>query len=382
MRESIHILFRAALCSWIAALTLALTPEARGQTANAPSTQPAVTRFKRYVVKDDDGFQGMVFLTGIMPIDWTVKGGVLWKAGVRGLVRIRWGDAQDVNGFDIYPSQHFRDEGNGPGSGRFQPGQVVGGFEIQPFPSDQWDVINRFIVQRYRPDLANATVVKKEKAPDVAKQVYGQLIQTYPAPRYAGAVWAGTETFQYDLNGQSVQEMVSLIVKAVADRRFGGGYWAIDQASSRRAANGAFDQLKAISAVIFQSIQQNPAWQQKFDQLVQQNQQQQAAAQQRTFNAIENRISAQTQANDAQHASYWGHVADLNRQSENEADVQREVSPWQASDGSTYKLPTAYGHAWSGADGTIIMNNDPQYNPNSDPSLPSTSWTAMEQTKN
>jgi hypothetical protein len=337
---------------------------------------------KRYTVTDTDGFQGMVFLTGIMPIDWTVKGGVLWKPGLKGLVLLQWGDAQDVNGFDIYPSQHFRYEGNGPGSGNFQPGQVVGAFEIEPFPSDQFDAIDRFIIQRYRPDLVNATVLTKQRLPQVAQQAYAQLAQTYPPPRYALAVWAGTETFQYQRNGQTVQEMVSLIVEAEADKQLGGGYWTIQQASSRRAANGDFDQLTPFSSVIFQSIQQNPAWQQKFNQFVQQNHQQQAVQQQTTFNNIESRIASETQANDAEHAQYWGHVDDLNRQSQNEADVQRQVTPWHAPDGTTYKLPTTYGYAWTGADGTITMSNDPNYNPSNDPSLPSTTWTAMQPTKN
>ena len=173
-----------------------------------------------------------------------------------------------------------------------------------------------------------------------------------------------------------------MVVAAVADRRLGGGYWAIQNASSRCAANGAFDSLNPISAVIFKSIQQNPVWQQKFNQLIQQQQQQQAAQQQTTFNNIENRISSETQANDAQHADYWNHVADQNTQFENEADSERDVAPWQASDGTTYKLPTIYSYAWTGADGTITMSNDPQYNPNNDPTASSTTWTAMQPTKN
>ena len=138
-----------------------------------------------------------------------------------------------------------------------------------------------------------------------------------------------------------------------------------------------------------QSLELNPAWCQQLANLIQQRQartfaaqKQQQANQQQQFNAIESRIHSQTAANDAQHESYWQHSADLNRQSENEADVQREVSPWKDGDGTTYKLPTQYGHAWSGADGEIIMNNDPSYNPNSDSSLNPTNWTPMEQTQN
>jgi hypothetical protein len=165
--------------------------------------------------------------------------------------------------------------------------------------------------------------------------------------------------------------------------------WSLNYMASKRAVKGTIDQLKPISDIMAQSLQMNPEWIQRVNAYDQQRedqvlalQQQQAVRQQQQFNAIESRISSQTAANDAQHASYWAHSADLDRQSENEADVQREVSPWKDSDGNVYKLPTTYGHAWSGADGTIIMNNDPSYNPNSDPSQTSTNWTPMEQTQN
>jgi hypothetical protein len=46
---------------------------------NTPSTQPAIMRFKRYVITDDQGFQGTEVFHGVIPVDWTVKGGVLWK---------------------------------------------------------------------------------------------------------------------------------------------------------------------------------------------------------------------------------------------------------------------------------------------------------------
>jgi len=53
----------------------------------------------------------------------------------------------------------------------------------------------------------------------------------------------------------------------------------------------------------------------------------------------------------------------------------REVKPWKTTDGDSVKLPNKYGYAWEGANGEIIMNNDPQYNPNSDPNLTPTQWT-------
>jgi hypothetical protein len=322
-----------------------------------------------------------------------VKGGVIWKPNLATpqLFRIHWGDAQDVRAFDLYPSPSFAwSNAVAQGRGNVQPGQVWAGFIVEKTPDDAFEAFNTVIVKLIRADLAQAQVVKQEKLPAVAKQVYDQ-INTDPNTSYS--VRAGRETFEYQLNGQTVQEVVTGVMEASASRvnnPNGLQYWTVVNASSRRAVKGQLDQLAPIEQVMAQSLQINPDWLQKVNAQNQQRyqqalgaQRQQLANQQAQFNATEARIASQSAANDAQHASYWAHSADLARQSENEADVQREVSPWQASDGTTYKLPTAYGHAWSGANGEIIMNNDPNYNPNSDPSLTSnTTWTPMEQTHN
>jgi hypothetical protein len=166
-------------------------------------------------------------------------------------------------------------------------------------------------------------------------------------------------------------------------------YWSVSYASSRRAPKGELEALTPLREVMVQSLQFNPAWSQKVAQFIEERRQrflaaqrQQLVRQKAQFDAIESRIGAQSAANDAQHQAYWRHSADLNVQSENRADVMREVSPWKTSDGSTYKLPTQYGQAWSSASGEILMNNDPGYNPNSDPSLTPTQWTPMEPTHN
>jgi len=381
--------------AWVAGL-LATMPLARGQAAASPpaskdaATPPATMRLKRYVITDEQGFKGMEVLHGLMPVDWTLKGGVTWRPalGIPNQIRIHWGDAQDVCAFDRYPAILFswsNDVGRG---GRWQPGQVQNGNIIKQPPTDQFDAFDKVIVQMMRPDLAQAKVVNKEKLPDAAKAIYAQVNTD---PSWPIAVAVGRETFEYELHGQTVQEIVSGVLQIGGDQKLGGfKVWSVTQASSQRAPKGAFDQLKPIGVAMTQSLQMNPAWNQKVAAMVDQrrqqalaNQRQASAAQQARFNAIESRIASTSAANDAQHASYWQHSADLERQSQNRADVMREVSPWKDSSGTTYKLPTQYGQAWSGADGTIIMNNDPSYNPNSDPNLKvNTTWTQMEQTHN
>src|SRR5882672_8515061 len=96
-----------------------------------------------------------------------------------------------------------------------------------------------------------------------------------------------------------------------------------------------------------QSLQINPAWSQKLAALINQrekkalaDQAQARVNQQAQFQAIESRIRSTSAVNDAQHAAYWQHSTDQNLQSQNRADVMREVSPWKDSNGASYKLPT------------------------------------------
>lgn len=408
-----RILSRSAMYSLIAAILLATAPVLRGQTPNplapapvaapaspnplaptaapaaGPSTQPNVMRFRRYVVTDETGFKGMEVFHGVMPVDWQIKGGVTWKMalGPPDLIRVHWSDAQDISAFDLYPLINFSWSNKMEnGTGRYKPGQVALGNIVKQPPKDQFQAFDEVIVGMFRPDLKKAHVIKKEKMPEVAKALYAKYGSD---PNSSILIAVGRETFEYDLKGQTVQEVVSGILVESSAKQMDFQSWSVKQATSERAPKGGFDQLQPVNSIMFQSLQANPEWNQKLQALLQQrqqqtlaNQKQALAAQNARFNAIESRISSQSAANDAEHASYWQHSADLNRQSDAEADVQREVSPWTDSSGQTYKLPTTYGNAWSGADGQIIMNNDPSYNPNSDPNLTPTNWTPMQQAGN
>jgi hypothetical protein len=395
MRKTRHKFFVAAYGGWIAVCVLGLAWGVEGQTPariGGAATQPAMMRFKRFVLNDDDGFKGMEVFRGVMPVDWKVTGGIIWKMNLTPptLTRIHWSDASDVCAFDVYPSINFTwSDRVARGVGIVQPGQVFAGYIVMEPPTDVFDALDKTVLQNFRPDLANAKLVSTERLPDQAKTIYDQMNTD---PNVEILVGAGKETFEYEQNGQTLQEVVSGVFEesmSKINNPAGVRYWSVNYASSRRALKGGIDQLKPIEQIMGQSLMMNPDWIQKVNTMDQereqqalQNQRVAAANQTAQFNAIEARIASQSAANDAQHASYWAHSADLDQQSQKEADVQRQVNPWKDSDGKTYKLPAQYGHAWSGADGTIIMNNDPSYDPSKDPSLPATTWTSMEPAQN
>ena len=360
-----------------------LTDTARGQVAVAPCgpaiAWPKTMSLKKYSVTDDQGTHLAVF-TGIMPADWSVKGGIIWKMalGNPDLLRVHWGDAHDVCAFDVYPYLTFC------------WGQRIAalgiptymGSIVQAPPSDQFDAISKVIVPLFRQDLADAQVINQQKMPNVAKAEFQKISQMYAGAPVQLMVYAGSQTFEYQVNGQTVDEVVTLTLDEAYNQRLGSIAWSVSNANSVRYPKGGMDQLKVPQAVIFQSIQANPEFNQKVAQFIQQRQGQVIGRLNNQFTATEGRINAQGAANDAEHQGFEQHMANLDAQSDRESDVQRQVSPWKGDDGTEVKLPTSYGYAWQGADGRIIMNNDPQYNPNSDSSLTPTNWTAMQQAGN
>jgi hypothetical protein len=376
---------RAVLLSWIAAVALLTVPLARGQSSsppanNAPTSQPAKMQFKKFVIKDDPKYTGMEVTEGLVPADWTVQGGPMWNMadGRPMQMRIHISDPQDVSAFDVYPNHFFYWSANAarrpvPADTRYM------GSIIERPPTDQFQAFSQVVIARDRPDLAQARIVKQEKLPEVAKAAFESLGQN---PNYAKEAAAGRITFEYDLKGQTVQEEFYVVFEQAVNQRLGIMQWQVVNVTSSRAPKGQLDQLATVRAVVSHSCQPNLAFYTKVTNFV-------LARQRATIQALNQQEqqrealqTARSEASDAEKQAYEQHMADLDKQEDAEADVQREVSPWKSGDGTTYKLPTQYGHAWQGADGRIIMNNDASYNPNRDPSLTPTQWTPMEQAGN
>jgi hypothetical protein len=373
MRSALHKLIGAVLCSLIA--TALLTPPAPGQAA-----QPSTIRFKKFVIRDDPSYTGMVVTQGIMPTDWTLKGGIVWNlADARpAQFRIHMSDARDLDAFDIYPNHFFfwsrqaAQRGGVAGDQRYM-GQII----EQP-PADPFQALQQVVVRRDRPDLAQARIVDHSSLKDVAQAVFDAW------PKTAGiqySVAAGKVTFEYELQGQTVQEEFYVVYKASMNQRLGYMGWSVENVSSTRAVKSTLPQLNTVRAVMAHSCQPSIQWYNWITQFVVRRSQMTIQQLNEQEQRREIRMNTQQEINDQERQQFQQHMDDIDRQSDAYADYMREVSPWKTSDGSSVKLPTKYGYAWEGANGEIIMNNDPQYNPASDPNNTPTQWTPMQQVK-
>jgi len=386
MGGTIHRPVWTVLLLATAALMLTTAPAARVRAGNplgnnGPATQPSSVRFKKFVIRDDPSYTGMVVTQGIIPADWNLKGGVNWNlADARpAQFRIHISDPQDLSAFDVYPNHFFfwSREAAARGGATGQDQRYMGMIIEQP-PADQFAALTQVVLRRDRPDLAQARVADQTKLKEVAQAAFDAW------PKMAGVqyfVAAGKVTFEYNLQGQDVQEEFYIVFKQSINQRLGIMNWNVENVTSTRGPKGSLEQLNSMRAVMAHSCQPNIDWYNKVTQFVVNRTK--MTIQQLNDQEQRREIFAkmQSDANDQEKQEFQKHMDDLDRQSDAQADYMREVSPWKTTDGDSVKLPNKYGYAWEGANGEIIMNNDPQYNPNSDPNLTPTQWTAMQQAK-
>jgi hypothetical protein len=368
-----------ALHSWMLATMFVATSVLRAQpVTQQPVAAPPVTiRFKPFVINDDPTYTGMEVTHGLMPADWTLKGGVVWELrdGFPAQFRLHMSDPKDVAAFDVYPNHYFFWSQRAAMSPAQPPDARYMGLLIQKPPADQFEALAQVIIPRDRPDLARARVVEQKRLPDVAKAVYESMAKL-PGGQYGAAV--GRALFEYEFNGQTVQEEMYVCYKRGTDPKLGIMNWSVENVTSTRAPKGQLDQLNALRAVTIRSCRPNPAWYDKVTQFILMRQRatmEQLADQEQRRQIF---MKMRSDISDENKKEFDQHMADIDRQSDLSADYMREVSPWKTSDGSAVKLPNAYGHAWEGANGEIIMNNDALYNPNSDPNT-HTTWTPLQQ---
>ena len=341
------------------------------------ATQPSLMRFQRFVINDDPTYTGMEVTRGIIPAGWTMKGGVVWdlRDARPAQFRLHAGDPQDLAAFDVYPN-HFFYWSAAAARGQVAQGVRYMGELVEPPPTDQFDAVAKVIIPLHRPDLAQANVVEREKLPKVAEAIFKDFAQS-PAWEYGVAV--GRMRFEYDLHGKTVQEDMYVAYKRATNPRLGFMNWSVENVTSTRGIKGNLEQLNLVRAVMAKGAAPNLAWYNKVTQfvLMRQKATMQQLADQEQRRQIFMKLSSDVSEENKR--AFESHMHNIDVQSDSYGNYMREVSPWKTSDGGAIKLPTQYGHAWEGTNGEILMNNDPRYDPNSDPNNSRATWTRMEQ---
>jgi hypothetical protein len=381
------------------ALLVAVIPIRAQQTSQAPpraaaAGQAAPLDHAHYILHwaqlvDQYGFaQPMEAARILTPVDWKFDGVVAW-GGANGcppeMVKTAGGamSKDSLSAFAFFPGhtwQWFDDPRRQQMAARGGSGpSIQRGCAVEPLVGAV-DYIRREILPKWRP---KGRVVATEPMPKLAQALQEQA-QNTNAGLLQNRIYtwvrvdAGRVKIAYEINGHPVEEWIMATVQAIARPALGGGSgnWYTVSAGrlfAYRTPAGKLDSEPALFATMLGSIRNNPQWQVKETQVLQNT-----SRIERKGEADRNKIRAgmQQAEGDASNARYQQISAAEDKQSEEFAQTQRGLEYY--TDPNTHeKVEMSYGyrHTYTNGNGEYILNDDPSFNPSK---YFNGTWTEME----
>ena len=345
-----------------------------------PAAGAQVMRFESYTLKDDPTYIGGEVCKMLIPAGWKVEGGVVWDMANTYFPadsKVRIFNPQGPEAFSGYPALYYYWSWNAWSQQTMPPGTNYSGSIVRKPIDDVFRSIAELVIPKYRRDLADARVIEKEELPKLAEEASKNMLVT---PGFRNIVKAGRMRFEYQENGQTVQEDVYAVLSATLNDQSQFMLWNVGQLISIRGPRGKMAELKALHQVVERSSRPNLAWVNKYVQFVEMRHSiamgeiEQVGIRSKIFSNLNNDVSATIRSN------YENAQRSNDRISEARSQTTCGVTAYDAGGGYKVELPSQYNHAWGSPDGQYIVSNDPNYNPNADNNTHST-WTEMQQAR-
>ncbi|MBI1336011.1 MAG: hypothetical protein GC164_03510 [Phycisphaera sp.] len=351
---------------------------------------------KEYPVTDP-GMNNTVAYTLLVPKGWTVKGGLkrpvaqLYMMPVLNDVAISAPDGRQVH---LFPSMSFEFNRQAPGQS-LQP--TLGGNLYLDMPQSPGRWLMEMAQRSPDPTVADLALVSEEDVPELTQALRQQnaaMFQSVQMLNQNGAALgmaykydtqATLVKLQYTQNNLPLEESVLITWNCFITGMQGqavSGNWGIPLMISLRGPIGTDYMHDPVLNAITQAVRINPAWQQEMTKYWQEIARiQQRGAQQRQndwarhnqkMNQINNDIS------DIITKGYAQRQAMQDAGHERATDAILDQTPYTTPDGQTVKLPSFYDHVYTDGNGTYLLNNDANYQPNTDPTVNSVDWQRIE----
>jgi hypothetical protein len=337
--------------------------------ASAPhaggSASAGMIRLRPFSVRDPQ-LNNMEALRLLVPADWRVDGGILWRhdRAILATAVLRIFNPQGSEELNLLPVEQFAQ--SNPGYG-FGIGSNYLGSELQP-AMDPQTFVSRIVMPRYRRQIGPVTPSGGGELPAVA-----QAVQT---PGMPSQMRAGRFRFSYSLAGRQIEEDVYCVLSYTSAPAVQSIYWSPAHLYSIRAERGQLDQKTKLMQAIVSSSRINLQWFNAYLQVwemwkanVMQSIQN-AGNLSRYISGINNQITAMNkEAWEQQQASH-------ERISRRFSEYVRGVDTYQnPATHQPVQLPGGYGRAWTNALGEYIVSASSSYNPNIGSS---TNWQPLQ----
>ena len=329
------------------------------------SASAGMIRFRPFSVRDPQ-LNNMEALRLLVPADWRVEGGILWRhdRAILATAVLRIFNRNGSEELNLLPIEQFAQ--SNPGYG-FSIGSNYLGSELQP-AMDPHTFVARIVMPRYRRQIGSAIQIGGEELPAVA-----QAVQT---PGMPSQMRAGRFRYSYSLASRQMEEDVYCVLSYTSAPAVQSVYWSPERLYSIRAERGQLDRRTKLMQAIASSTRINLQW---FNAYLQVWEMWKANVMQSIQNAghlsryiagINNQITATNrQAWEQQQASY-------DRTSRRFSEYIRGVDTYHnPATNQPVQLPGGYGRAWTNALGEYIVSDSSSYNPNIGSS---TNWQALQ----
>lgn len=353
-----------------------------GKKPDARRSRADYLRFERGVIVDPTGFSAPLAAASLfVPYGWKTTGGVAWArqfACTNGY-NFDWRAASADGAEGVAVTPQFRWENNSYGAAPTTPG-----CGSAPFTTARAYV--EASVKQWKPD---ARLVSWRERPDILKAANAQATRT-PMPMGEARTWAesGEATFDYEENGRSMRGSFAALVRFQAMITDMSNLYATDPtiqsmpspSQSQMSSLSAFAEpgwlayapreafRPALYEAIRRSIRPNESWGQaiaghnlRIAQVAQQETQKRAAAWRETNDAIQ---KIRQEAWDSRQESADRRIREFGEMMKGVETYKDESAP-----GGQVELSHSYRDAWRLNDGTYILSNDPNFDPNRDLSL-------------
>jgi len=296
----------------------------------------------------------------LVPADWRVEGGVVWRPEISTLVylQLRFSDPSGVNALEFFPTLPFT--WNQQGNFGFPPGTLyLGSYVVAPLDPDNF--VRQIVLPQMR-GRVSPTVIRTDPLPELANAVA-------PTVQEAGAikqVAAARTRIEYKEGAKSYEEDIySVMVYSQVPMTPGIVWWGPERLFGFRAEKGQLDRQAPLLQTIFASVRVNRGW---FGRVLQvreawiQNQMQAI----RNAAELSRYIARTTDEISAMHEQvYENRRASEDRTAEAYSQYIRGVETYRDPFGNReVQLPTGYNDVWVSRAGEYILANDPNFNPN------------------
>jgi hypothetical protein len=338
---------------------------AHAQSSRAPAGSHAgqEIRLKPFSVQDPQlGIEAFRFL---MPADWRVQGGVVWRANPSrpATVSIRIYNPAGVEEIGAVPDIPCVWAATLPAFG-FPVGSFYLGNEVRPPMGDAIAALRRLILPRYSSQFGPFQVVKQELLPEMAQAV---AAANYPELRGLAKFSGGKIRIAYQHAGKAVEMDVYAIVGQWTTPIQGVPmtFWGADGIRYSRAAKGKLDEQFKLFQTVLYSEKLNIHWLNLYSQIQNMMTQRQMEASNRAVELSRYLSRTNNQISKGIRRSYEQRQAAMDRAAAKFDQYIRGVEEYRNPfKGEAVELPSGYRNVWANASGDYILSDNSNFNPN------------------